>query len=103
MPSSADAGSGQDAAIIVNDLAQHFVIMEDLLHPLQPVANTVTKLVSQVAEQGQQQQALNLALLHLEHGTNDADASAPAPNGPTNTSANHGSGGDDSIRLSPRA
>jgi hypothetical protein len=77
MPSSAGTGSGQDTAITINDLAQRFVIMEDLLRPLQPLVDTVSKLASQVAEQGQQQQALNQALLRLEHDTLDAGASAP--------------------------
>jgi hypothetical protein len=38
--------------ITVDDLAWRFTIMEDLLRPLQPLVHMVSKLASQVAEQG---------------------------------------------------
>jgi hypothetical protein len=74
MSSSAGAGTGKESATTVDDLAKWFAIMVDLLQPLQPLIETVRKLAEQVADQDQQQCAMNLALLRLKHGD-----SAPPP------------------------
>jgi hypothetical protein len=74
MSSNADIGTGKESASTVEDLAKRFAMMLKLVHPLQPLAETVKNLVTQVAEQGHQQHALNLALLRLEQGDD-----APVP------------------------
>jgi hypothetical protein len=54
MASSAGAGTGKESATTVDDLAKRFVIMEDLLWPLQPLTKTVRKLAKRVTDQDQQ-------------------------------------------------
>jgi hypothetical protein len=52
----------------IDDMAKRFTGMEEKIKPLQPLIDVVKKLAVQVTDQGQQQHALNLALLRLEHG-----------------------------------
>jgi hypothetical protein len=68
MSPAAGAGSGKETMTSIDDLAKCFTAMEEAIKPLQPLIDVVKKLAAQVADQGQQQQALNLALLRLEHG-----------------------------------
>jgi hypothetical protein len=68
MAPTTNSGSGKETAPTVEDLAKRFAVVEDLILPLQHLADTVKALAAQVAEQGQQQRALNLALLRVEHG-----------------------------------
>jgi hypothetical protein len=75
MTSSTGAGTGKESAMTVEDLTKRFAAMKKLLRPLQPLVETVQKLSARVADQDQQQRALNLALLHLEHG----DGAPPPP------------------------
>jgi flagellar biogenesis protein FliO len=63
MSPAAGAGSGKETATSIDDLAKRFTAMEEAIKLLQPLINVVKKLAAQVADQGQQQQALNLALL----------------------------------------
>jgi hypothetical protein len=44
MSSSADACTGKETATTVDDLAKRFAVIEDLIRPLQPLAETVQKL-----------------------------------------------------------
>jgi hypothetical protein len=75
MTSSAGAGTKKESAMTVEDLTKRFATMEELLRPLQLLTETVQKLSARVADQDQQQRALNLALLRLEHG----DGAPPPP------------------------
>jgi hypothetical protein len=75
MPPAAAAGSGKEIVTSIDDLAKRFTALEESIRPLQPLIDVVKKLATQVAEQGQQQQALNLTLLRLEH---DGDAPPPS-------------------------
>jgi hypothetical protein len=62
MSSNAEVGTGKESACTIEDLAKRFAIMLELVHPLQPLVETVKNLAAQVAEQGHQQHALNLAM-----------------------------------------
>jgi hypothetical protein len=50
--SSAGVGTGKESATTVDGIAKRFAVMEDLIRPLQPLAETVWKLAEQVADQG---------------------------------------------------
>lgn len=50
----------------ITNLAKWFATMEELLRPLQPLADGFDSLEKTVADQGQQQAALILVLTRLE-------------------------------------
>jgi hypothetical protein len=59
----ASLGSGKETSTSIDDLTKRFIAMEEATKLLQPLIDVVKKLAMQVMDQGQQQQALNLALL----------------------------------------
>jgi hypothetical protein len=61
MSSVAGAGMGKESTTIVDDPAKHFAVMEDLIQPLQPLAEIVWKLAEQVTDQGCQQHTWSMA------------------------------------------
>jgi hypothetical protein len=63
MSPAASLGSGKETSTSIDDLTKRFIAMEEATKLLQPLIDVVKKLAMQVMDQGQQQQALNLALL----------------------------------------
>jgi hypothetical protein len=94
MSSAIGTGMGKESATTVDDLARRFVIMEYLIRPLQHLAQTVWKLAEQVIDQGHQQRAMNLALLHLEQGDDvpPPQHAAATPRPPGNQGNNNANG-----------
>jgi hypothetical protein len=79
MSSTTSARSGKETTLTADDLAKRFAIMEEPLRPLQPLADTVIVLTAEVAEQGHQQEALNLALLRVKQSLLCTGATPSAP------------------------
>jgi hypothetical protein len=52
MPPATGTGSGKETVTTVDDHAKRFTTMEDLIRPLQPLADIGKNLVMQVMEQG---------------------------------------------------
>jgi hypothetical protein len=63
MSPAASLGSGKETSTSIDDLTKRFIAMEEATKLLQPLIDVVKKLAMQVMDQGQQQQALNLAFL----------------------------------------
>jgi hypothetical protein len=52
MPPATGTGSGKETVTTMDDHAKRFTTMEDLIRPLQPLADVGKNLVMQVMEQG---------------------------------------------------
>jgi hypothetical protein len=72
--SAVGSGSGKDGEepeLTMRDVVRHLAAMEAVLRPLQPLRDQVPQLAATLAEQGQQQIALQLALTRLENSLHD--------------------------------
>jgi hypothetical protein len=76
------SGSGKDGEeepkVTLRDVVRLLATMEAVLHPLQPLWDQVPQLTATLAEQGQQQIALLLALTHVENTLHNGGGGLPA-------------------------
>jgi hypothetical protein len=68
---------GDELDVTLKDMVVRLAAIEAIVWPLQPLRDQVLKLVAMVTEKGQQQDALQLTLTHVENTL--ADPSAPRP------------------------
>ncbi|KAG8068491.1 hypothetical protein GUJ93_ZPchr0005g15615 [Zizania palustris] len=71
MSTASSFGSDMVEEVTLVDVVRRLQTIEDIVLPMQPIPDNFATLEGTVWDQGHQQQALNLALKHIERHAQD--------------------------------